>query len=231
MEGRWRVEKIGEGTESTEYKNKKKHKLGIRKQMNPEGTWCRGGAKSAVVCQMSCLSVCLSVYPCNLAVTSPPRETSCFLVHNSVTVSILCAKSEEPTKCENVPLHSALSNSAHLQTFTHGAANLTAKYFYISQLGNFTPVLMVNCSCRLSASSFAFFYKALKTRTKWGFCRPHIFCLWISFLVCIIRLKLKISSITSHQWWMHCWNVAIPCAKNTSALKSQEHEVGNSDLW
>jgi hypothetical protein len=58
------------------------------------------------------LKVLLHVSLFSFSLTSHPEETSCFLVHNLVTVSILYAKSEEPTKYVNVPLCTLFSTQS-----------------------------------------------------------------------------------------------------------------------
>jgi len=77
------------------------------------------------------MSVCVR----SLAVTSHPRE-SCFLVSNSVTVSIVYAKSQ-PTKCENVPLCNVPQLFGPFRDISTQRCQLDCKLFLYFSAGEF----------------------------------------------------------------------------------------------
>lgn len=141
--------------------------------MNPEGT--EHGTEEGLrvllhVRRAGCLSVCVA----SLLRHIRESRASWYVIQLQ---SLLCMPNHNQPSVRMCHSAMCLSCSGHLETLAHSAANLTANCFYISLLGNFTPVLKTNCSFRLPASSFAFFCIAGNTRTKYCFCLPQIFCL------------------------------------------------------
>lgn len=96
--------------------------------MNPEGTWYRRGAKSAVTCQMSWMSVCVAPLLRHLR---DSRRASWYIIQLQ---SLFCMPNQKNQPSVRT-CHSALSKSGHLETFAHSAANLTANYFHILSWG------------------------------------------------------------------------------------------------